>query len=150
MIAVIRISGMIKLKKPTVETLDRLRLRRKYVCVLIDDKNAEVMGMIKKLRDFVAYGDINQETLTKLIKARGQWDKTAPKGVPSKKGKISDADASAIAKESLTGKKLKDSGLKPFFRLHPPRGGIDSKEHYPKGVLGNHKEDINKLIARML
>jgi large subunit ribosomal protein L30 len=42
--------------------------------------------------------------------------------------------------------------IKPFFRLHPPRGGIDSAKHFgiKKGVLGNNKESINKLIERML
>ena len=40
--------------------------------------------------------------------------------------------------------------LKPFFRLHPPRGGIKSKIHFPKGVLGNNKEKINDLVERML
>ena len=39
-----------------------------------------------------------------------------------------------------------------FFRLHPPRKGIDSKKHFgvKKGVLGNNKEKINELIERML
>jgi hypothetical protein len=40
--------------------------------------------------------------------------------------------------------------LKGFFRLHPPRKGIKSKLQYPKGVLGDNKESINKLIERML
>ena len=40
--------------------------------------------------------------------------------------------------------------LKGFFRLHPPRKGINSKLQYPKGVLGDNKKDINKLIERML
>lgn len=41
---------------------------------------------------------------------------------------------------------------KPFFRLHPPRGGIDSKIHFPikKGVLGDHGDKINLLLKRML
>ena len=46
-------------------------------------------------------------------------------------------------------KTLDGSGIKPFFRLHPPRGGINTKYHFPKGVLGENKE-INKLILRML
>jgi hypothetical protein len=50
----------------------------------------------------------------------------------------------------MEGKKLADFKLKGFFRLHPPRKGIDSKLQYPKGVLGNNKKDINKLIERML
>jgi len=39
-----------------------------------------------------------------------------------------------------------------FFRLHPPRGGIDSKKHFgvDRGVLGNNKEKINELVRRML
>jgi large subunit ribosomal protein L30 len=119
-IAVIRIKGMVKVKQPIVETLYRLKLRRKYVCVLIDEKNKELMGMVKKVRDFVAYGPISAEMEKKLIEARGKKDA--------------------------------EGQVKPFFRLHPPRGGIDSKVHYPKGkgVLGDNKDDINKLIERML
>ena len=50
----------------------------------------------------------------------------------------------------MKGKKYDELGIKPFFRLHPPRGGIRSKVHYPEGVLGNHKEKINELVERML
>ena len=46
--------------------------------------------------------------------------------------------------------KMDELSIKPFFRLHPPRGGIKSKVHFPKGVLGNNKEKINELIMRML
>lgn len=43
-------------------------------------------------------------------------------------------------------------GKKLFFRLHPPRGGIDSKKHFGvgKGVLGDNKKKINDLVRRML
>lgn len=140
MIAVIRISGIIKIKQPITETLNRLRLRKKYVCVLVDEKSDQA-GMIKKVKDFVAYGPINEATLTKIIAARGKRINKAKIDKPE-----------SLAKEILAGKKLKkDLGLKPFFRLHPPRGGLkSSKLHYPKGVLGDNKDDINKLIARML
>lgn len=139
MIAVIRISGMVNVRQEISETLDRMKLRRKYACVLVDENSPEKIGMIKKLRNFVAYGRINEETIVKLIKARGRMaDKTEIK------------DEKGIAKEILSDKKLEEAGLKPFFRLHPPRRGIKSKLHYPKGVLGDNKEDINKLIERML
>lgn len=41
---------------------------------------------------------------------------------------------------------------KRFFRLHPPRKGIDSKKPFgiKKGVLGNNGEKINDLVRRML
>ena len=116
-IAVIRIKGQVGLNKNVIETLDRLRLRRKYACVLVEP-TPENMGMVKRLRDFVAFGEINEETKKELIKQRGKKDK--------------------------------DGNLKPFFRLHPARGGIKSKVHFPKGVLGDNKNKINELIGRML
>ena len=66
----------------------------------------------------------------------------------SLKGKI---DAKKTAEE-LEKKNLNELGLKPFFSLHPPRGGIESKKHFGvgKGVLGDNKKAINKLLERML
>lgn len=115
--AVIRISGIVGVPEHIENTLYRLRLRRKYVCVVINTNNKSIQGALEKVKFYVAYGEISKETHDKLIKARG---------------------------------KKVDGKLKPFFRLHPPRGGIKSKLQYPKGVLGNNKKDINKLIERML
>ena len=115
MIAVIRIKGQVGLDKKIVETFNRLKLRKKYSCIVIEEPTKEQIGMIEKVKNFVAYGSINDETYKKLVKARG--------------GKI-----------------------KNFFRLHPPRKGIESKKHFGvgKGVLGDNKEKINDLIVRML
>ncbi|HOC96812.1 MAG: 50S ribosomal protein L30P [Candidatus Diapherotrites archaeon ADurb.Bin253] len=118
-IALIRIKGRVGLNKDINETLDRLRLRRKYTCVVLNGSKEEI-GMIEKLRDFIAYGEIKDEVYKELLKQRG--------------------------------KKGKDGKIKPFFRLSPPRGGIDSKKHFgvAKGVLGNNGDKINDLILRML
>ena len=53
-IAVIRISGMIGLRKPIAETLYRLRLRKKYVCVVLENPTKEQMGMVESVRNNVA------------------------------------------------------------------------------------------------
>lgn len=121
-IAVIRIKGQVGLDRDINETFDRLRLRRKYVCVVFENPSEVELGMIKKVKNFVAFGEITKDTYEELKKKRGIKD-------PNNKGQ-----------------------LKPFFRLHPPRGGIDSKKHFGvnKGVLGNNKEKINDLIMRML
>jgi len=115
MIAIVRISGEVGLNKDVVETLYRLRLRKKYSCVVFENPTPVQLGMIKKVKDFVAFGEINPETHKKLVEARGKKDKK-------------------------------------YFRLHPPRKGIDSKKHFgvDKGVLGNNKDKINDLIMRML
>lgn len=138
MICIIRIKGTVALERGVVETLKRLRLRKKYSCVVIDPKK-EDLGMIKKVANFVAFGKIKKDVFEELIEKRGQIiDKT--KKIDSKK----------IAEELLKGKKYEELNLKPFFRLHPPRKGIKSKLHFPKGVLGNNKEKINDLVLRML
>jgi ribosomal protein L30/L7E len=115
MISVVRITGDVGLAKAVRETLNRLRLRRKYSCIVLEKNRKEQLGMSKSLRDFVAYGEINDETHKKLVEKRGKKDKQ-------------------------------------FFRLHPPRKGIDSKKHFGvgRGVLGDNKEKINDLIKRML
>ena len=113
MIAVIRITGQINLSADIVETFQRLKLKKKYTCIVIEKMTDVQEGMIKKVKDFVAYGEINKETYDKLVEKRGQNEKN-------------------------------------IFRLHPARGGINTKKHFPKGVLGNHKQEINKLIGRML
>lgn len=137
-IVVIRIDGEVKVKPNARETLDRLRLRRKYSCVLVDSKNKSHLGMVDNVKHHVAYGGIERETLEKLIKARAQ---------KVDKDKFNAAD---VSNEIMNGKSLEELGFKPFFRLHPPRGGIHSKLTYPLGALGNHKSDINKLVERML
>lgn len=138
LIAVIRITGEVKVRPEIANTLYRLRLRRKYSCVLINSTNKGLMGMLWKVRHSVAYGEIDKETLVKLLNARG-------KVVGNKKINFNEA-----VDDLISGKTLEEIGFKPFFRLHPPRKGIDSKLQYPKGVLGNNKNDINKLIERML
>lgn len=141
LLVVIRISGMVKVKRDVSGTLDRLKLRRKYACVLLNSGSKDLMGMLMKVKYHVAYGEIDEGVLEKLIIERAE----------SKEGRKREIkiDGMEVAKGLMSGKKLSDFGLKNFFRLHPPRKGIDSKLQYPKGVLGNNKK-INELVRRML
>lgn len=119
MICLIRIKGQVGLRKEVAETLHRLRLRKKYTCVVLNPTK-EQLGMIKSVKNFIAFGEINDETYEKLVEARGKKDA--------------------------------EGKLKHFFRLHPPRKGIESKKHFGvgKGVLGDNKNKINELVERML
>lgn len=134
MIAVIRIKGLIGIPIDIKETLDKLRLKRKYTCVVLEEKK-DIIGMVEKLRDYVAYGRISDEDFKELLDKRAK---------PVDKKKKPD-HFKFEGKESF-GK----HNVKPFFRLHPPRGGIKSKLHYPRGVLGNHGDKIGALLRRML
>ena len=75
MIAIIRIHGRVGLKKEIEETLKRLKLIRKYSCVLIDEKDNVRMGMLKKINDYVAYGKISGDIEKQLKDKRAKKDK---------------------------------------------------------------------------
>jgi len=140
MILVIRISGDVNLTKEIKETLSRIRIKRKYSATLLKP-SIENQKLLKNLRNHVAYGDIEKETLQKLIEKRG---------IPKKKELKIDSDKII---EDLEKKSISQLDIKPFFRLHPPRGGIDSKKHFSvssKAVLGDNKGKINDLVRRML
>jgi hypothetical protein len=88
--------------------------------------------------------------LVKLLEARAE--KAILLSSDNKDSKIpaKAVDYEKVANELIAGKKLDELGIKPFFRLHPPRKGIKSKLQYPKGVLGNHQDKIQELLGRML
>ena len=141
MIAIIRIAGLVNMKTTIEETLFRMRLRKKYCCVVLKE-SPELTGELKKVRNCVAYGKINEEEMLALIKARG-------KKLGDANGKIENPEK--IVKEFFAGKSLEELKVKPFFGLHPARGGIkNTKLHYPRGVLGDHQNNLNKLMSRML
>ena len=127
---------LVKVKREIEETLDRLKLKRKYACILIH-KNNNLMGMIKKVKYYIAYGEIDKNVLEKLIKKRAE-------SIEGRKKEIK-IDSKKVVDGLLEGKKLSNFKLKEFFRLHPPRKGIKSKLQYPKGVLGDNK-NISKLM----
>ena len=125
------------------QQLVRLRLGKKFTLSIIDENKPEIKGMLVRVKDFVAFGKIDEKTLIELLKHRG-------KKIGNVKAKISEAEAIKVAKEIMNGKSLEEFGIKPWIGLHPARGGIETKLHYPRGVLGDHKEKINELIKRML
>ncbi|MEM4325833.1 MAG: 50S ribosomal protein L30, partial [Candidatus Pacearchaeota archaeon] len=101
----------------------------------------EQEGMIQKVRNFIAYGEIDKDVFKMVLEKRGQLiDKTK---------KI---DVEKVLDEIEKGKSYEELNLKPFFRLHPPRGGIDTKKPFGKGkgVIGYNEKKINDLVKRMI
>lgn len=142
MYAVIRIRGRTHIKKPVEDTFTMLRLHRKMHCVLLEDTPI-VKGMIQKTKDWITFGEITDEVLKAMITKRGR-----------KAGdvRLTAEEAETVFQEIKSGKKTKDTIIKPVFRLTPPSGGFKKsiKTHFPKGELGNRGEKINDLIKRMI
>ena len=144
MIAAIRIRGLVGKTKDVNNTFQRLRLRKKHVLVLLPEK-PETLGMLKKVKDFITYGEIDKVTLKQLLekRARLEGDKKAEN--------VDDAFVSNLFEGKA---KLQDKKIKPFFRLQPPKKGFGAggikKSVKEKGALGYRGKDINVLIKKML
>ncbi len=72
MICVIRIAGRVGVKEDIKNTLDRLKLCKKYSCVLVDEEDVIRMGMVNKIQNCIAYGEISDDMIKKLKEVRGQ------------------------------------------------------------------------------
>ncbi|MBS3102563.1 uL30 family ribosomal protein [Candidatus Woesearchaeota archaeon] len=139
-LAVIRIKGTVGITSEVKATLSMLRLYKKNFCTVVPD-NENYNGMVKKVKDFVTWGEISNETLKELIDKRGE---EYGGNETDKKGKIK------YNKFFVSnGKKLKK-----FFRLNNPKKGYGRKgikEVFSKGgALGYRGEKINELIMRMV
>src|SRR5271157_3470992 len=134
LLAVVRVRGTVKVRQSIVEMLNRLKLKRVNNLVLIT-ATPDYVGMVKKSKDFVTYGEISEETLSKLFK--------------SKEIEVKEADVKSLMSGEKT---VKDLEIGMPIRMHPPKHGYEGiKKGYGEGgALGNRGAEINKLIARML
>lgn len=153
-IAIIRIAGQVGVKKSIKDTLAMLKLYKKHTCVIVPN-NASYLGMLKKVKEYVTWGEINESTFKELLLKRGKLHAKKSLNIEYLK-ENTDLDIDTFVKKFFSGEmKLLDvPGLKPFFKLSPPvkgfeRGGT-KKPYSMGGVLGYRKEKINDLIKRML
>lgn len=138
-LVVIRVRGVTGVRKDIADTMSMLRLYRKNYCVILEGtKNNR--GMLNKVKDYVTWGELDEETYKVLIEKRGQIYR----------GRETDPKKRVAYKFLSVGNKK----LKPFFRLSPPRGGFERKgikrQFSVGGALGYREKKINDLIKRML
>lgn len=66
MIAAIRIAGKCNMQEKVENTLTRLKLGKKYTCILVEKTDKVRLGMIKSLKDYVVFGEITDELANEL------------------------------------------------------------------------------------
>tara|TARA_Y100000310_G_C20443524_1_gene697248 strand:- start:121 stop:597 length:477 start_codon:yes stop_codon:yes gene_type:complete len=153
LLAVVRVRGEVGVRKPITDTMKILRLYHKNYCALVWASES-AFGMVKKIQDYITFGEIDEATLIDLLKERGRI--AGNKRLTEEFLKARKLTYESLAKELISGKKtLKDiEGIKLFFRLSPPRKGFERKGIKQPfsigGALGYRKEKINALVRRML
>jgi large subunit ribosomal protein L30 len=137
------------------KTMESLKLRHTYNARLLENTPSN-LGMLRTAKNLVAWGEPLPELVEVLIGKRGERLPASP---------IDDAflrrlgyeTMEFLAKSVVAGDvKLRDltrAGLKPVFRLHPPRGGFKRslrRAASDGGELGYRGDDINRLVKKMI
>ena len=155
---VIRVRGTADVHPDIERTLYLLRLRKKYAAALYHESLPGIRNMLRKVESWATYGEISRDTLIRLLKTRGRIIGDKPltdEWIAANLGLY--GGIAELADKLLSGElhyhRLEDRGVKPFFRLHPPRGGFKGsiKRHFKVGgALGYRGPAINDLVLRML
>ncbi len=153
----VRLRGTVGDSPDVEKTLESLRLLRMFQARLLKN-TPSTGGMLRKAKSLVAWGEVDSVTLGALLakRAEGEMKSMVLDGefVKSRFGRESFADlAVSIVAGDVDVEDLWRAGLKPRFRLHPPRGGFKRstrRAFSDGGELGYRGSEINSLVRRMI
>jgi large subunit ribosomal protein L30 len=151
--ALVQVRGEVNQSQAVRDTLSMLNLHRVNHLTFVPETET-YRGMVTKVNDWVAHGTPSEETVALLIAKRAEpatGDADIDDDWVAEHTDYDDIDAlaAALVEEETT---LKEQGLSPTLRLHPPRGGHDGIKHPTKegGVLGKQTtEEIDDLLCKM-
>ncbi|APW98794.1 50S ribosomal protein L30 [Halobiforma lacisalsi AJ5] len=152
--AVVQVRGEVNRQQKVQDTLEMLNIHGVNHCALVPETDT-YEGMVTKVNDYVAHGEPSADVLATLLERRSeplegrQADVDEEWLAENTEYDDFDALAEALLAEETT---LRDEGLSPTLRLHPPRGGHDGikKPTVEGGQLGKHTtEEINDLLESM-
>jgi large subunit ribosomal protein L30 len=153
-LAVVRIRGDVDVRDEIRQTLKMLRLHKVNHATLIKGGRS-YLGMLQKVKDYATWGEIDADTLEKLLSKRGRisGNRCIDDEYVKKNSKFS--SIRKLAEAVIASKATIDDvrGLKPVFRLHPAKGGFDGKKKLAfsvGGELGYRGKKINNLLAKMI
>ena len=152
---VIRVRSDRGVKPKIRHTMSMLNLTKVNHAVLVPD-NPAYAGMLQKAKDYVTWGEVDADTISELISQRGRMigDKPITNAVIKSGSEFSTINALSKAIASGDARTNAVEGMKPVFRLHPPRGakgwGGIKRSFTTGGALGFRGEAISDLVGRMI
>lgn len=148
---VVRMRGTVNVPYWADTTLESLNLAKKFRATIVPE-STEYSGMLNRVRQLVAWCRVDNETVKALLDKKGR--KTASQvlkesDIPKEYSNL-DKLADDIANDAVVFSKLE--GIKPWFALNPPRGGLKKsvkKQTTQNGILGENNSLI-KLVKKMM
>ena len=152
MYAVVQVRGVVNTRREIKDTLDMLRLHHINHCVIVPE-TPEYLGMIRKAKDYIAFGEIDVTTLETILSTRGRLTGNKPLTEEYLKEATQFNSISELASALISGQiRMKDvPELKPVLRMHPPRKGYKTTKRMfnQGGALGYYGNEINNLLIKM-
>ena len=151
--AIVQLRGEVNMNYEVEDTLSMLNLHRVNHCALVPEHET-FRGMITKVNDHVAYGEPSQDVIETLIRTRAEPAEGSDEIDDEWLSENTEYDSVEALAEALVTEEttLREQGLTPVLRLHPPRGGHNGIKHPTKegGQLGKHTtEEIDDLLTAM-
>lgn len=148
---VVRIKGTVNIPQQAKKTLDGLNLEKRFRATIVPE-SGEYLGMLRRVKDEVAWTKTDASMVKELLEKRGR--KTGYKlitkpDLPNGYNSIDDL-AAAIAENKIAMSKLGE--IKPWFALNPPKGGFKRKtktQYMQDGILGED-DQLADIVKRML
>jgi len=151
--AVLRVRGTVNVNPDIKKTLQLMNLTKVNHCVLLEEKPSQ-KGMLQIAKDYITWGEIEKDVLTKLIISRGKLNGDKSLTDESIKSLTSFSNIDKLVEAIINNKYSYKNipGIKPIFRLNPPKKGYRTikRSFVRKGSLGYRGKEINKLIERMI
>ena len=149
---VVRMRGTVNVPFWALTTLQNLYLSKRFSATLVPE-TADYLGMLRKIKEWVAWSKADSEIVKTLIEKRGKKITQLDSQKESKKKdeyKGIDELVNVIVNDKI---KFSDqNNIKPWFSLNPPRGGFkkkSKKQFTDGGILGNNK-DLLEIVKRMV
>ena len=149
---VVRMRGTVNVPFWALTTLQNLYLYKRFSATLVPE-TSDYLGMLRKIKEWVAWSKADSEIVKTLIEKRGkkitQLD-SQKEGKKKDEYKGIDELVNVIVSDKI---KFSDqNNIKPWFSLNPPRGGFkkkSKKQFTDGGILGNNK-DLLEIVKRMV
>ena len=139
-LAAVRIRGRTMVRTTIVDAMNMLRLYKNNFCVVVPN-TPTYLGMLKQAKDYITWGEIDDETFKLLVEKRGE----------EFHGRETDTKEFIKYNDYFV---VGNKKLKKYFRLNAPRKGfgrIGIKQSFQRGgALGYRGAAINELIKRMI
>jgi large subunit ribosomal protein L30 len=151
--AVVQLRGEVDMSQGVRDTLTMLNLHGVNHCTFVPEADT-YRGMITKVNDWVAHGEPSPEVVETLLRKRAEPIEGDADVDEAWLASNTDYDDFASLTEALVDEEttLREQGLTPVLRLHPPRGGHRGVKHaaVTGGQLGKHStEQIDALLEAM-